>query len=94
MTSPVFHLPQITAEFLGYLAHHSNADRNDGLRLAVSVDGLSGEGQANDVVFVNLKLCDQIDVKGGSPFIENEDWRARGSTLPDDGHHSTSRRSI
>ncbi|MCK3783504.1 hypothetical protein KEM44_21000 [Sinorhizobium meliloti] len=87
MTSPMFHLPKITAELLGDLAHHSNADRNDGLRLAVSVDGLSGEGQANDVVFVNFKLCDQIDVKGRRPFIENEDWRARGSGLADDGAH-------
>lgn len=89
MTSPVFHLPQIAAEFLGYLAHHSNAYRNDGLRLAVSVDGLSGEGQANDIMFVNFKLRDQIDVKGGRPFIENEDWRARGSGLADDGHQNS-----
>lgn len=94
MTSPVLHLPQVAAELLGNLGHHSNADRNDGLSLTVSVDGLSGEGQANDVVFVNFKLRDQVDVKSGRSLIEDENGIARSSGFPDDGHHSTPRRSI
>ena len=90
MTSPMFHLPKITAELLGNFAHHSNADRNDGLRLAVSVDGLSGEGQAHDVVFVNFKLRDQVDVKSGRSLIEDENGIARSSRFPDDGHDQSS----
>lgn len=94
MTSPMFHLPEITAELLGNLAHHSKAHRNDGLRLTVSVDGLSGEGQADDIVFVNFKLCDQIDVKSGRSFIEDENWIARRSGLSNRRHQETSRRSM
>jgi len=90
MTSPMLHLPQLTAELLSNLGHHSKADRNDGLRLTVSVDGLSGEGQANDVVFVNLKLRDQIDVKSGRSLIEDENGIARSSGFPDDGHDQSS----
>lgn len=89
----VFDLPKLSAHFPSHILFDVQADNDHSLPLPVTIDGEGSKPDAYQIpVLSNFR--DEVRITVLRPFIENEDWRARGSGLPDDGHHSTSRRSI
>lgn len=80
---------QLPSSFL-FEMQSSNDHR---LHLPVSIFAESGKAYANDaVIFGDLR--DEVRITVLRPFIENEDWRARGSGFSDDGAHRNLRRSM
>lgn len=89
----VFDLPKLSAHFPSHILFDVQADNEHGLGLPVSILGESGKADADQIAIL-CNFRDEVRITVLRPFIENEDWRARGPGLADDGHHSTSRRSI
>lgn len=89
----VFDLPKFTAHFPSHILFDVQADNDHSLPLPVTIDGQGSKSDADQITVLS-NLSDEVRITVLRPFIENEDWRARGSGLADDGHHRNLRRSI
>lgn len=77
---------QISAELPSHILRHPDPNRDHGLDLPVAVLGHGTERDTDDVVLVDLELRDQVDVKGGCAFVEDENRLFWGSELSDAYH--------
>lgn len=84
----VFDLPKLSAHFPSHILFDVQADNDHSLPLPVAVDG-EGSKPDTDQISVLSNFRDEVRITVLRPFIENEDWRARGSGLADDGHQNS-----
>lgn len=84
---------KLTAKVPGSLQFQMKPANDHGLCLAVAIGGKSGKPNADHAPIFGY-FRDEVRITVLRPFIENEDWRARGSGLADDGAHRKLRRSM
>lgn len=82
----VLDLPKLSAHFPSHVLFDVQADNDHSFPLPVTIDGQGSKSDADQIpVLGNFR--DEVRITVLRPFIENEDWRARGSGLSDDGAH-------
>ncbi|WP_164828535.1 hypothetical protein [Sinorhizobium meliloti] len=76
---------KLTAKVPGSLQFQMKPANDHGLCLSVAIGGEGGKPDTDNAsIFGDLR--DEVRITVLRPFIENEDWRARGSGFPNYRH--------